>query len=171
MVGTRSNSTSVDEVRSTEQCVYCKLDVKDDEPSIACDKCSGWAHVKCSKLPEAALDIMSGQGCFWFCTRCRGTVKRILKDVVEPLTSTKISECLTSIKKSIEDLKDKSKLIYTLSTNISSEKRSETTCHEKEVRISGLDEYKSEPNVKSPMSKIIEFETKKIEPFDFLGEA
>ena len=62
MVGTRSNSSSIDDAQFLEECIHCNLEVNDGDPSIESDECSDWAHLKCSKLPEAALSIMDGQG-------------------------------------------------------------------------------------------------------------
>ena len=138
MMDTRSNSSSVEDAQS-ETCIYCKLEVKDGDPSIECNKGSGWAHLNCSKLPEAALSI-----------------------IVEPLTATKISESLTSLQESIEEMKDKSKFrLVPSGSKISQNKHSDSNCHEREFRVSGLDEYKSEPNESIISSKIIEYETEK----------
>ena len=92
--------------------------------------------------------------------------------MVEPLTAIRISESLTSLQESIEELNDKSTFnLVPSGSKVSQNMPSVSICHEREFRVSGLDEYKSEPNERVTSYKIIEYETKKIEEvFDFLWE-
>ena len=115
-MATSPNSSSVEDSQFFEKFTYCKLEVKDGDPSIDCDECFSWAHLKCSKLPEAALSVIDGQRCCWFCNRCRGTVKKIIKDIVEPLSATKKSESLSKNPQN---------------------KSANSICHVKEIRVSG----------------------------------
>ena len=100
MAGTRSNSTSVDYVRSVEKCWSSMTTIH----SLNETNALAWFIKKAQNYQKQHWTLFV-EGYFLFWNRCRGTVKKIIRHMVRALTSIKLSESLTSITK-INDMKD-----------------------------------------------------------------
>ena len=52
-------------------CPSCKVEVKNNDDSICCDKCNKWVHCDCSKLSQSAFSIYCQESSFeWICEAC-----------------------------------------------------------------------------------------------------
>ena len=182
--------------QNVEKCNRCRKTVKDDDKSgIMCDKCSMWFHGPCVSLTSEEVQWMGTKpNCLWVCDDCINVslfdTEAKLTSILEKheskivnesmqLLSTKIEETVPKIiqetlpmqiRDNIEKALCEKLPMYKESVSSSVVNLGNKADTNLEIRISGLEEYKSKPN-ENISSAIINFETQQVEEvFDFLGE-
>ena len=172
-----------DQARCREEvCKECKTVLGKSEAAFRCLSCGCVMHlVQCAGLSKNQVKAIQelGNNILLLCNHCVDAGRRDV--IVERQASSRKEETneakfdlvttqLCAIKESIADLKDKSIVnVKPVPTEIRTppETKPDTSL---EIRISGLEEYKSKPN-ENISSAIINFETHQVEEiFDFLGE-
>jgi PHD-finger len=80
MATTRTSVSSARPLNDhTEQCLICKIIVKDNDDGVECDYCHGWTHAKCAGLSSAAYKSLSNvTGFKFFCKQCTPSIDRLL---------------------------------------------------------------------------------------------
>ena len=182
-----------------EVCKECKNVLDKSEAAFRCLSCGCVMHLnQCSGLAKNLVKAIQelGNNILLLCNQCvdagrrdvivereasarkEETTEAKFDLVSSQLTAIKesiasiewpIDRQLNAIKESIADLKEKSIVNKSLPTERSTppETKADTNL---EIRISGLEEYKSKPN-ENISSAIINFETQQVEEvFNFLGE-
>lgn len=96
--------TSRRSVKKTIKCGQCKLEIKEKEENIACDKCDKVFHAQCTKLDKKQYDhLLENESVEYICHLCEGddmSIKEELKFIRCQLSQ------LTTIQKSITFLSE-----------------------------------------------------------------
>ena len=149
---------------STLSCPSCSNAVEETDDSIKCDKCDSWFHHSCTKLPNGALAILEADGCFWFCSACTKSVKKVLS-----VDKLEIAKDIEEIKASINEIKAKSIPSISNDPTVNSRTNDNITHYPKqqqslEIKIAGIDEYHSkEQNEKVGPLQTVEHDKTEVE--------
>ena len=73
-------------------CLYCSIEVRDDDMAVSCDSCNEWCHITCDTgiSEEDYQAMVGGQAIIWSCLVCRTNAVEVRASNLSPLVPIRI---------------------------------------------------------------------------------